>query len=58
MWQNYTNAVLGLIMLVVAFASSVDSGIMWTFGILGALTFIFGLWGGIKASSEMEHIEA
>jgi divalent metal cation (Fe/Co/Zn/Cd) transporter len=52
MWQNYTNAVLGIAVLVVAFLGLTDTTLTWTLGILGVLIAIVGFWGG---SSLGEH---
>jgi hypothetical protein len=53
MWQNYTDAVLGLLVLILAFAGLAGSAQAWTFGILGAVILVLGLWGGAMDSSSM-----
>ena len=53
MWQNYTNAVLGLVLIVVAFTSLAAASLVWTVGIIGAVIFALGLWGGSADSSAM-----
>ncbi len=60
MWQNYVNALLGLCLIIIsiAVASSIDTTLVWTFGGIGALTLILGLWGGSSESYEQEHRRA
>jgi hypothetical protein len=53
MWQNYTNAVLGLVLIVVAFTSLAAASLVWTVGIIGAVIFALGLWGGSADSAVM-----
>jgi hypothetical protein len=51
MLQNYLNALFGLAVFSVAFMGLTSVGVAWTLGILGAATFIVGIWGGIVDSS-------
>lgn len=46
MWQNYTNAVLGLVIIGVAVFAGFTTTLAWTLGILGAVIMIVGFWGG------------
>jgi hypothetical protein len=50
MWQDWTNAVLGLAVIAVAFLGLTGSTLMWTLGILGAVIAIVGLWGASALS--------
>ncbi len=45
MWQDWTNAVLGLAVIAVAFMGLDAATLMWTLGILGAVIAIVGFWG-------------
>lgn len=45
MWQDWTNAVLGLAVIGVAFMGLEATTLTWTLGILGALIAIVGFWG-------------
>lgn len=45
-WTNWTNAVLGLVLIGMAFYGSVDTNYAWAFGILGAVIAVVGFWGG------------
>ncbi len=52
MWQDWVNAVLGLAVIVVAVFNSAVTGatLGWTFGILGAVIAVVGLWGAGSVS--------
>jgi hypothetical protein len=58
MWQHYVNAVLGLCLVVIAFAAYAALGatLGWTVGILGAVIIVLGLWGAGALSSEERKI--
>ena len=45
MWQDWANAVLGLVLVGMAFFGAVDTTYAWAFGILGALIAVVGFWG-------------
>ncbi|HUY62334.1 MAG TPA: hypothetical protein VMV50_00880 [Candidatus Paceibacterota bacterium] len=51
MWQDWTNGVLGLAVLVAAFMGLTGTATVWTFSILGALIAILGFWGAGGYSS-------
>lgn len=53
MWQQYTNAVLGLCVLVAAFMSLTTTTSEWTFGILGFAIIILALWGAGSSMPSM-----
>lgn len=46
MWQHWTNAVLGLVLIGMAFFGSADTTYAWAFGLLGAAIALVGSWGG------------
>ncbi|MBU6388452.1 DUF677 domain-containing protein [Patescibacteria group bacterium] len=45
MWKEYTNAVLGLCVGVVAFLGLTGTTLTWTLVVLGVAILILGLWG-------------
>lgn len=45
MWKEYTNAVLGLCVAIVAFLTLSGSALAWMLFILGAAILVLGLWG-------------
>lgn len=51
-WTNWTNAVLGLVLIGMAFYGSADTTYAWAFGILGAVIAVVGLWGGAAQQQE------
>ena len=53
MWQNWTNAILGLVIVAVAVYGYAVTGaaLGWTFGILGAVIAVAGFWGAADLSS-------
>jgi len=57
MWQDYTNALLGFAVLLVAFLQLSDSALTWMLSVLGAAIMIMGLWHAIAMSkkSEIKH---
>lgn len=50
MWQNWTNVVLGLCVLGVAFLELSGSTLVWTLGVLGALIAIIGFSGTLSGT--------
>ena len=56
MWQQYTNALLGLCLVGIAFfaAGVMDATVAWAVGILGAAIAVLGLWGAGAFSSETD----
>ena len=61
MWQNWTNAVLGLAVIAVAFMGLSGAYAGWTLAILGAVIAVIGVWGAAslpeseKRESKMRH---
>ena len=57
MWQDWTNAVLGLAVIGVAFLGLEPTTLMWTLGVLGGIITVLGIWGAATASegSAMSH---
>ncbi|HEY4501937.1 MAG TPA: hypothetical protein VJJ20_02625 [Candidatus Paceibacterota bacterium] len=58
MWQDWVNAVLGLVIIAVAFfgAATVGATLGWTFGILGAVIAVVGFWGtGVASETTVRH---
>lgn len=57
MWQDLTNAILGLAVIVVAFLGLSGATLGWTLGILGAVIAVVGFWGAtsISESSMTRH---
>lgn len=49
MWQNYTNAVLGLVLIGLAIYNYALLGttLGWTVGIVGLVIVVVGFWGGV-----------
>lgn len=45
MWQEWTNAVLGLAVIGVAFLGLTGSTLVWTLAVLGAAITIVAVWG-------------
>ncbi len=50
MWQHWTNVILGLCVLGVAFLNLSGSTLVWTLGVLGALVAIVGFSGTLARS--------
>ena len=44
MWKEYTNALLGLCVVIVAFLGLSGSALFWTLGVLGIVTLAIALW--------------
>ena len=47
MWQHWTNFVLGLVVIVVAFLNLSGVTLAWTLGIIGVIIALIGLSGGV-----------
>jgi len=45
MWQDWVNALVGLGIIGVALFGGLGLTLGWTFGILGALVAVLGVWG-------------
>jgi hypothetical protein len=58
MWKEYTNAVLGLCVVAVAFLGLSGAAFAWTVGILGALVLVLGLWGASMTSGWQDYLSA
>jgi hypothetical protein len=52
MWQDWVNAVVGLAIIGVALFGGLGVTLGWTFGILGAVVVILGIWGASVYSGE------
>lgn len=52
MWQQWTNMLLGLLVIAVPFAFNMSSTLMWTLVILGAAIAILGIWGAQETTRE------
>lgn len=44
MWQNWTTAILGIIVFALAFTGLNALTLSWTLGILGAAIAVLGFW--------------
>ena len=55
MWQNWTNAVLGLVIIAALFMGLSASTLAWTVGVVAALIVIFGFWGAGATSYDDSH---
>ena len=51
MWQQWVNAILGLITIAVAFMGLAGATMMWTLVVIGAVVAILGFWGAAVSSS-------
>lgn len=58
MWEDWTNAILGLALLVLAFFSLSGATLMWTLGIGGAIIAIVGFIGASQKSTWQEWTNA
>lgn len=45
MWQDWTNAILGLVVIGVAFLGLQGSALTWTLAIMGLIIAVIGFWG-------------
>ncbi|MBI5003973.1 hypothetical protein HZC00_02675 [Candidatus Kaiserbacteria bacterium] len=45
MWQDWTNAILGLLIIGIAFLGLQGSQSTWTFAAIGLLVAVIGFWG-------------
>ena len=45
MWQDWTNAVLGLLVIGIAFLGLQGATMTWTLAILGLIIAVIGFWG-------------
>lgn len=54
MWQDWTNAVLGLAVIAVAFMGLDSTTLTWTLGGLGAIIAIVGFWAAVSLGGESE----
>ena len=51
MWQQWVNAILGLVVIAVAFMGLAPATMMWTLIVVGAVVAILGFWGAAVSSS-------
>ncbi len=56
MWQNWVNALLGIVLIAVAFLGLTGAALGWTLGVIGLVIAIIGFWGAtaLSASSTTE----
>ena len=54
MWQQWVNAVLGLIVVATPFLGLTAAAFTWTLVIVGAAVAIMGLWGAQETHAERE----
>jgi hypothetical protein len=47
MWQQWTNALLGLAVIAVPFLGLTGDAFMWTLSIIGIAIAVLGAWGAI-----------
>jgi len=52
MWQDWTNAILGLVIIGVAFLGLSGSASTWTLAIIGLLVAVIGFWGVSEQSKQ------
>ena len=50
MWQNWTNAILGIAIIIIAFLGLSGATLLWSLLILGAIIMIVGFWGGASTT--------
>ena len=55
MWQDWTNAVLGLCVIAVGFLGLSGATLAWTLGILGLLIAVIGFSGAASGDRSMSH---
>jgi hypothetical protein len=58
MWQNWINALLGLVVLGVAVFAGLDTAVAWTLGIAGAAVTLLAFWSASDWSEtgELRHV--
>jgi len=52
MWRQWTNAVLGLVVLVVPFLGLTSTVFMWTLVTVGLAVTILAVWGASQETQE------
>jgi membrane-bound ClpP family serine protease len=53
MWQQWINAILGIVLLILSFTTLVGTGAAMTIGIIGFIVMVLGFWG---AAAERTHL--
>lgn len=51
MWQDWVNAILGLVVIAVAFMGLTGATLGWTLGVLGVIIALIGFWGAATTTS-------
>ena len=54
MWQQWTNVILGLVVIAVPFLNMTSAAFTWTLVVAGLAIAALGLWGAQETSSERE----
>jgi len=54
MWQQWTNGVLGLLVVAVPFLGFSSDQSVWSFVILGLVIAVLGFWGATEHSTMHE----
>ena len=54
MWQQWVNAILGLIVVAVPFLGLTAATFTWTLVIVGAAVAVLGFWGAQEVQTERE----
>ena len=52
MWQDWTNGVLGLCVIVAAFLGLTGTTLTWTLVVLGVVIAVVGFWGALNPTSK------
>ena len=57
MWQDWTNGILGLVIVGVAFAGLTGVTLLWTLAAVGAVVAAVGFWGAMEntAGTTVKH---
>lgn len=55
MWQQWTNALLGLLLIVVPFLDLASATLTWTLVVMGAIIAGLAVWGGAIEQSPEHH---
>lgn len=54
MWQQWTNAVLGLLVVAVPFLDLAAATFTWTLVVIGIAIAALGIWGAQETNTERE----
>jgi VIT1/CCC1 family predicted Fe2+/Mn2+ transporter len=59
MWQQWTNGILGLWIILLAFLNLSGTALVWTLAISGIAIAILGFWGGsLEQVEDRQHRHA